>query len=76
MEKVDDMVDIIQEVYPHKADGIEHNTNDPQESNEDAKKIFKLLDDAKQPLFPGCDKHSILSFCGEINAYQVFEWLE
>ena len=30
IEKVDDMVDTIKDVYPHMADGIEHNTNDPQ----------------------------------------------
>ncbi|XP_039138843.1 uncharacterized protein LOC120276184 [Dioscorea cayenensis subsp. rotundata] len=62
MKKVDDMVDMIADVYPHIANEREHNPNNPQEPNEDAKKIFKLLDDAKQPLFPGCDKYSILSF--------------
>lgn len=47
MNKVNDMVNMIGDIYPHMADEIEQNANDHQEPNEDAKYIFKLLDDAK-----------------------------
>lgn len=34
----------------------------PEASNDDAKKFFKLLEEAKQELYPGCEKFSTLSF--------------
>ena len=72
---------MLDDQFNHESHGlIEHDTHDMIEDafvcresskdssgpNEETKKVFKLIQDAGQPLYPGCEEFSKLSFIVEM----------
>ena len=58
----DDMFGLIRDTCPEIGFDMETSRSESQEPNDEAKRFYKLLNEAKQPLYAECKKYSNLSF--------------
>ena len=71
----DDIDGLLHDTFIEVEEGLDGDQGVPSEPNEEARKFYKLVEEGKQELYPGCKTFSMLSFIIRLFLFQVLNGL-